>query len=317
MNESDAMFNAAAAVLLAAFALRHSYLAPRLGRSGLAFVLVGIMAPLLDFVVSAMVTGDRIAMLTRPPLFFDPGYGLVLILALGMLAVFVTDPRTGAVTTLCLAGGYLLFHLLALITPAGVSPFSMWDGRISLPFFPSGHPLLLAILALTAVLMAVLRRFEGYIFKAGAALLLLYLLAGPFQYMVVSLQARELAGAGEDISIAPANIWPTRWLVTVRGDNYYRLYRHGLDMGEFEEGEEHPIWNDETLLLNLLGDPVIRHFYYRRFHNPLVKAVRGESRTTLVIRELADQNPPTSGRVFYYEMEPERNLREYQVTRFD
>jgi hypothetical protein len=214
--------------------------------------------------------------------------------------------------------GYLLHIGLALVTPEGVpllAPYS--QQRFSFPVFSSGHILLLTILFLMVVGLEVAGRWRKWWLRSAMVFFSLYIAVGLVQYAVISVRAQPLAGNAGEVSVEPANVWLSRWLVTVAlGDEYLTL-RYGLDLGALTGGETIERWNDETMLVRMLGDPVTRNFYYHVFRHPVVHTSTSGGKSTLVIQELEDQEPPVPGRTFSLELDHAGGGRLYRVARFD
>lgn len=318
MTEVEALLHSAAAVLLLCLAFHHPRLAGRIGRWGFALMLAGSLIPLLDFAIFYFSAHDRIDFLTQPPVFYGVFNGLVLIGIVSGLTAFLVNARAAVSVAAVLCAGYFLHLLLALLTPEGVpllSPFSAWRPR--LPFFTGGHPLLVALLVLVLVLVESFQRYSRITLRAGVLLLVLYILAGTGQFAYIALQARTLAAPGSSVYVEPSNAWLTRWLVTVADGEVYQVRRHGVNMPGFEQPEILPRWNDESLMIQLLADPTVNHFYYQVFRHPVVRTEADGAQYTLIMQELADQFPLVPGRTLYYESDAEGRNRFYQLQRFD
>lgn len=318
MTEFEALLHSAASILLLCVVFHHPRVAQFCGRWGLALMLTGSMIPLLDFAIFYFRADDRIDFLTQAPIFYGLFYGLILIGAVSVLTVFLFDARTARFAGVLLATGFLLHLLLALLTPQGaplLAPFTAWRPR--LPFFPGGHPLLVALLVLLLALLEGFPRFAKHIFRAGVTLLLLYFLAGAGQYGYISVQARTLAADGESVYVEPSNAWLTRWLVTVADDELYQVRQHGVDLVDFVPPDILPRWNNQGLTIRLLADRTVNRFYYQVFRHPVVRTEANGSRYTLIMQELKDQFPLVPGKTLYYETDAEGGNRFYQLQRFD
>ena len=318
MTEIEALLHTAVAVLLLCLAFHHPTLAQRMGQWGFGLMLAGSLIPLLDYVIFYFRAHDRIDFLTQLPVFYGLFNGLILIGAISLLTVFLADARAARGVAAALSAGYLLHLSLALLTPEGaplLAPFTAWRPR--LPFFTGGHPLLLALLVLLLVLLEGFRRYSQYTLRAAAGLLVLYFLAGAGQFGYIAVQARSLAAPGSSVYVEPGNAWLTRWLVTVADDEVYQVRRHGVDLVEFGQPEILPRWNDESLMIRLLADRTVNHFYYQVFRHPVVRMEANDSKYTLIMQELLDQFPLVPGRTLYYESDSEGRNRFYQLQRFD
>lgn len=318
MTEVEALLHSAVAVLLSCVAFHFSSFSRRCGRWGFGLIAAGSLIPLLDYLIFYINARDRIDFLTQAPIFYGLFYGLVLIGSIAALTVFLASVRRAVSVGAALTAGYLLHLLLALMTPEGVpllEPFSAWRPR--LPFFTGGHPVLLGLLVVILLLVEGFQRYSRYTLRLGAGLLVLYLAAGVGQFAYISWQARSLATAGSQVYVEPGNVWLTRWLVTVADEEVYQVRMHGVDKAEFGQPEILPRWNDESLMIRLLADRTVNHYYYQVFRHPVVRTEANGSQYTLIMQELLDQFPLVPGRTLYYESDTEGGNRFYQLQRFD
>ena len=106
MIEREILLNSATAILLACLLWHHGAISRRYGRTGFILVVMGSLIPLLDPAVYHVLAEDRIDFLTRPPRFAAPMFGVLLIVAVGVLAAFVTAARRAAHLALGLTAGY-------------------------------------------------------------------------------------------------------------------------------------------------------------------------------------------------------------------
>lgn len=318
MTEIEALLHSAAAVLLLCLAFHHPTVKRRWGSQVFSLMLAGSLIPLLDYGIFYFQAHDRIDFLSQPPIFYGLFYGSVLIGAIATLAIFLVNARAALRVAGALFAGYALHQCLALLTPEGVpllEPFSAW--RLRLPLFTGGHPLLLALLVLLLTLLEGFRRYSRYTLRLAVVLLLVYFTAGAGQFGYISLQARSLAAPGSSVYVEPGNAWLTRWLVTVADSEVYQVRLHGVDMAEFDQPEILPRWNDESLMIRMLADPTVNHFYYQVFRHPVVRTEASGSQYTLIMHELVDQFSLVPGKTLYYESDAESGNRFYQLQRFD
>jgi hypothetical protein len=318
MIERDLLLNATAAILLGSLASHHPVLARRFGRWGLALYVAGTLLPFLDAALLPFLTADRIALLSRPPMFQGPLYGLALIGALAVLVGLALAPRPALATALGLAAGYGAHIVLSLLTPVGwplLAPFSA--ARVALPVLPAGHLALLTVLFAGLALAEWLPRWRRWVAPGTAVLAGAWLLAGAVQWGIVTYRVQGLAQPGTELHVAPDGDWLPRWQVVLEGPERYELLRMYAFSEPLPEAREMPRWNDEALFLKLLGDPVVSRFYFRVFHHPVVRLDVSGAQITLLMQELEDQNPPVPGPTFYLESDLSGRNRFYQLQRFN
>jgi hypothetical protein len=318
MLERDLLLNGTAAILLACLAWLHATLARRLGRPGLVLVVAGALLPLATLLVSQLTTQDRIAQLSRAPLYEAPLVTLGALAVVAVLVGFATAPGVAARLGLGLALGYALYVLLAVLTPLGwplLAPFSPL--RVALPILPAGHLPLLVLGFAALALGEGLPRLRRWAAPVAAALAAVYLLAGAVQFAVVSARTRGLATADTTVSVAPDGDWLTHWQVVSEGPERYELRRVVAFAAAWPEPRTLPRWNDEPLFLKLLGDPVVNGFYFRVFHHPVVRLDVSGAQITLLMQELEDQSPTVPGPTFYLESDLSGRNRFYQLQRFN
>ncbi|MEE8396202.1 MAG: hypothetical protein V3S29_09120 [bacterium] len=322
MSQSDAFFHAAASVLLLCLAFHHPRLAHFARRSGLVMAIGGALLPLADFGLFYLRSADRIAFLTQPHLFYGVVFGFGLIATLAGVWVFLAGAGGGGRVLLFFGAGYFVHLGLAALTPSGVplgEPLAA--GRVALPAFGAGHGLLLGVLAFALLCLELLPRRRRALYPAALVLVGAYFVVGFAQYAVISRRVADLAQnnvAGPvRVTVEATGGWPARWLVTVADGKDYSVQRHGFDLEKLGAGEEIARWNNETLLVRLLGDPIVEHFFFQVFRHPVVRTATTGEGTTLVMEELEDQASPAAGRTFFLELDQDGRNRLYRVARFD
>lgn len=318
MIERDLLLNAAVAILLGCLAWQHRGLARRAGRWGLVLYVLGVLLPFADFGLFTFLLPDRIAVLSHAPWVDAPPIGLALVAALAVLAGFALSPRAGGLLALCMAAGYLAPIALSLLTPVGwplLAPFSA--ARVSLPILPSGHLLLLAVLLATVFAAEVLPHWRRWIAGAAVVLACAYGLAGAVQWGLLTARVRGLASPQAQVRVVPDGQLLTRWLVIVEGPETYALRRLPRFDAPLPQPTVLPRWNDEPLFLKLLGDPVVSRFYFRVFHQPVVRLDVSGAQVTLLMQEARDQSPLVPGPTFYLESDLSGRNRFYQLQRFN
>lgn len=318
MTESQMLFQTTATLLLLGLLTHLPSLYDRLGRAGFVALALGATIPLADIPLNLMLSSDRIDYLAKPAFFSGFFFGFLLISVLSTWFAFWRDFQSGGRVFVLLSGGYLVRQTLALLTSDGITPFAPISGMtVSLPILPSMHLPLIILLLLVIVILEI-KPFWHKPLLIGATLLAgAYLLAGVSQYTWFRIQADSRAEAGELISVAPADPWMARWLVTATSDQRYRSWIHGVDMGPLSDAEELAKWQDEAMLIQLLGDPTVHRFFFHKFQHPVARSEFKDNRLVLTIRELVNMLRGEPGPTFTLELEQPELSRTYRVAHFD
>lgn len=318
MTESESLLTYSAFVLLTAWAYHHPEVSRWLGPRGLYLILLGGAFPLVESLGVSLFSGDRIAFLVYVPLFHGIFFGVLVLAFISTLVGAWTGWLVGLRSFFVMGLGYLLMLLLALMTPSGVhlaTPFS--EFRYSLPFFPVGHPLLIALLVLILLALEGFRAWRRGFFGLGVALVLFYFLAGPLQYGLIRFQAGAEAGPNGIISVSPVGGFFSKWLVVLEEGGSYRFRRARIDLMAATPWVSVPRWNNEALTARMLGNPVINRFYFHIFSQPVLQVDQTGSQITLIMKELENQRPEVPGRRFYFETDINGRNRLYEVNRFN
>jgi hypothetical protein len=313
---SDSFLIVATALLGIAAAWNTPWLRRTAGVEGLLLLALGALLPLLDPLRFALIAEDQIAYLTQDPVFTGPLAGLA---AAGLAAAGGT--ALGIPLRRCLrwwgwaAAGVLLPILLASLTPSGapwLAPFLAH--RFAWPILPKGCMVLLALLALGLAGWELWpRRRTGLLRGMGIAATLLALAGIAGQ---AGLGSALPVPAGALREIEPDPFWPGRWLdVVVESDRYTAVTR-GLG-SEGDVPSAVPRWNDQTRLLQLLEDPVLRRFYFEVFRHPVVAVEATDFQIRLSMRELGDALVGEPGPTLVYETDAHGRHRQYRVERLD
>ncbi len=182
--------------------------------------------------------------------------------------------------------------------------------------FAAGHFWLLIGLVLGLGVLQFLRRGRKFAFFGVAALVAVYFLGGGGQYLLVAGQAKQLVQEGQELHVEPADPWMSHWLIAVADGQGFQFRRYRISDQGFASPLWYNRWNDESVLVRTLEDPITHYFYYHRFRHPVVRIKVTGSLTRLEIQELADQSPPQPGATFFYERDREAGLKTYQAIRF-
>ncbi len=196
-----------------------------------------------------------------------------------------------------------------------LAPFA--TTRVLLPILPVGHPPLLVLLAVALLVLWLVPRTRSRLPSVAVVLSGVYLLAGAVQYGVVRYQAQALRQPRAALHVYPDNAWLTRWQVVLESPERYTLWRHRVHEPSFGEPRSLPRWNDQALTLKLLGDTVVRRYYFNVFRHPVVRVDVSGQQLTLLMHELEDQLPLVPGRTFYLESDLTGRNRFYQLQRFN
>ena len=313
---SDALLNATAALLLIALGRQAPGLRPRMGRSGLGFLALGTLLPLLDPLRFSFGSDDQIEFLTQNPVFSGPLPGLALVLLAAGAALLLGAPAGRCVRWAgWTCGGLLLETGLTSLTPGGtawLAPFSAH--RYAAPLLPHGHLWLIVVAAVTLALVELWPRRRGRLLAGAGALLLSHALVGAIGLFGLANGLPPGAGASRDS--VPDPIWPGRWLdIAVDGEAYTAVTR-GLGSGG-DVPSRMPRWNDQQLLLRVLEDPVVRRLYFEVFRHPVARIASSGSQIRLTVRELADALVDAPGPALLLETDAHGRHRRYQVERLD
>lgn len=316
MPASDALLTATAALLLIALGWHAPWLGPRMRSSGLAFLALGAVLPLLDPLRFSLDSEDQIAFLTQEPLYSGPLPGLALVLLVTGAAILL-----GARAGRCVrwagwtCGGLLLATGLMGLTPGGtpwLAPFTAH--RFAWPILPQGHLWLIVLAAAALALVEAWPRRRGWLLAGAGALLLALLLAGAIGPLGLAGRLPLSAGASRDSE--PDPIWPGRWLdIAVDGGSYLALTRGWGSAGDVPS--RMPRWNDQPQLLSLLEDPVVRRMYFEAFRHPVARSEASGSQIRLTVRELADALVDAPGAALVLQTDAHGRHRHYQLQRLD
>jgi hypothetical protein len=308
---SDALLNAALALLGIALAWRFPSVAHRTRRSGLLCLSVGALIPLLDPLRFAFTSEDQIAFLSRDPVFAGPLPGAGAVLLAAGAAVVLGAPagrclRWGGWT----AAGLLLTCAIGGLTPGGTPWLAPWSAhRFALAVLPQGHLWALLAGGLALAASELWPRHQKTCAATGGFLLLTLLLlglAGPVE------TRRQSTGLGTIRDSEPDALWPGRWLeIEVDADTYTAVARGWGSAGDTPLRVAR--WNEATTLLPLMEDPVVRRIYFEIFRHPVARTEWSDSQLVLTVRELSDAVVDAPGRTFVLVTDAHGRHRRYTV----
>ena len=199
--------------------------------------------------------------------------------------------------------GYGIQLSLNFLTPVGVpllAPFS--DLKFSFPFFPIGHPPLVVFLLVALLFEPLFSRRFKWSWYPVAGLACVYFIAGSVQFTLIKWEAANLPlEKGGEFHVYPGDRWLTKWRVVAENEETYQIYQRGVFQDRFQGGPKIPRWDNQSHLLNLLGDPIVNRFYYRVFRHPVSKITITGSQLKLSIQELEDEKSQSKARVFFLE----------------
>ncbi len=316
MPASEALLNAAAALLLIALGLHLPGLTRRVGRAGLAFAALGALAPLLDPLRFTLTAEDQIAFLTQDPFFAGPlpGAAGVVLAAGGALLLGAPWGRCRRWAGCALAG---LLDSVGLqgLTAAGapwLAPFSAH--RFAWPVLPQDHLVLIAVAALALALLEIRPRLRNWVLAAAGTLLLALALTGVAGQFGLGMISPLPAGAQR--SVEPDPVWPGRWLDIGVDSADYTAVTRGLGSAG-DSPSRTPRWNDELQLLSLLEDPIVRRIYFEVFRHPVARIEVTGSQIQLSVRELADALVDARGATLLLQTDIYGRHRSYKVERLN
>lgn len=318
MLEYQILLTASTALLLILLLHHHRGMRTRIGASGFWLLLLGALVPLLDLPWRYLTAADRIAFLDGTPLFYSLYPALLLIGSVSILAAWAGGIGTARRVALGLSAGFALHLLLVLLTPVGAYlflPFS--EVRVALPLFAPGHGLLAGMLVIALTLIEVRPAARPWLLGVTWALAGIYAAAAIGVAGTYYIQATAQAAPRSIVRIAPVNAWLTRWIVVREDDSGYHLRRRFV----FERAEQEPLnvprAEDDGDLATALRDPIVRRIYYRLFQFPVVQLTSENAHTTIVVRELADLEPPIPGPTLFMESDRSGSNRFYELKNFD
>ena len=319
MIERELILNAATSLLLLCLIWRHPFIARRLRPAIFGYAVAGALLPLLDLVIFNPLLAGRLDFLNRPPLFSAPVFGAAFIFSVAWLAGQLIPTRQSVTMALGWGMGYAVQLSINLLTPVGaplLAPFS--DLRFSFPFYPIGHPPLLVFLLLALMIQPWFSKRFKWSWYPVAGLTCLYFLAGPVQHTMMKWKAATLPlGKGGEFHVYPGDRWLTNWRVVVEDENTYQIFQRGIFQDRFQAGPKIPRWNNQSHLLTLLGDPVVRRLYYGVFRHPVAEITITGSRLKLSILELEDEKSRSKARGFFLERNLNGNNRSIHFKNFD
>jgi MFS family permease len=316
MSESHLLFTTAAALLMLAFAALWPALARRVPRRGWICAGVGALIPMLDLLASYAGAEDRIAFLARTEVFAGPLAGAGVALAVALAWGILSSWREGAQAQAYLLCGLAVHWVLRALTPLGLAwAAPLADGRTGWPVFPSGQPVLAGLFLLV---VAAQEAWPGSRVprRAAAALAVLYAALGVGGWTLAAHQALP-AAPGVRREITPANPWLTAWSVVDTLPGAYRTQRIVLGGAPPETAPEFARWNDETLALHLLGDPIVFRMYTHAFLHPVIRAESADSQTSGSVQELRNVVAEESGPRLVVRIDAGGRNRLYRLERFD
>ena len=319
MVERDLLLNASLALLVLSLLGHLPALRARMGRQGFLLVCMGAALPLLDIPLGLIVhQGDRIRFLADPVLVGGLLGGMALIAVTGALVAFAMGLREALGMMAWVGLGLLLNMLLLLLSATGAplgAPFS--DHRMALPAFLVGHPPLLVVLLLAIGLLRWRVAWRRWVVRGVVVLAGLYLAWGVTGYGVIRWRAAHTPGLEGHARVWPADPMPWRWhVVAARGDTYSIQQATVFDDG-MGQPEEFARWDDQSLLLRVLGDPVVFQYYHRIFRAPVVRMGVANGQITMIMQELHDQVQRVPGPTVYLESDLSGENRYYQLQRFE
>lgn len=316
MPASDALLNAAAALLLIALGWHMSGLARRLGRAGFSFLALGALVPLLDPLHFALTADDQIAFLTQNPLFAGPAPGVMGVLLAAAASLLLGAPlhRCARWAGCALAGLFGGVGLQAL-TPGGAPWLAPWSAhRFVWPVLPQDHLALIAVAGLALALLEVRPRLRTWVLAGAGTCLLALALIGVTGQLFLGMSSPLPAGAQRYLE--PDPVWPGRWLEIAVDSGAYTAVTRGLGSAG-DSPNLTPRWNDELQLLSLLEDPAVRRMYYEVFRHPVARVEVTGSQIELSVRELADALVDGRGATLLLQTDLHGRHRHYKVERLN
>ncbi len=263
----------------------------------------GAITPLLLAGVAYVLSPDLVQFMGVLPGSASLVSSLLLFASLGVLGGFTLGK--GVLVGLGMLAGWGLFLLLALLSAPGVV-FTHLGIRLMYPAFNSGHPWLLAVLAMLMLLLFITNKLHLW-HKLAIAFTVVYLLGGVSFYAYTRNKAELTQG-----QLFPASSWPRNWWVVESKDEEWNIKR--LRVGKAPQPiASLPQWNNQPELLYLLRDPIVANFYYDVFLHPIAKIQQNENGQLLTISEALPVAKEKSQSVFILDANQREQFRIYTL----